>query len=89
MASTPAIRFSLRTALTAMTVAAVLLGMAIHSRGPMIVGLIFVSPLFFVAAMALIANRWPRLSKAILLLIVVAIALGVSLLVLPANLRGG
>jgi hypothetical protein len=72
-----------------MTVAAVLLGMAVHSLGPMLVGLVFMSPLFFVAAMALIANHWPRLSKAILLLIVVAIALGVSLLVLAANLGGG
>jgi hypothetical protein len=66
-----------------MTVAAVLVGMAVHSRGPMIVGLILASPLFFAAAMALIANRSQLLSRAILVLIGAIIALALLLFILP------
>jgi hypothetical protein len=72
-------RFSIYSALTMMTIVGVLVGMSVHARGPMIFGLILVSPFLFAGAMAAITNRSPLLSKSILVLLVTGIAFTLSL----------
>jgi hypothetical protein len=65
-------QFSLASLLALVTVIGVLIGMAAHARGPMIVGLILVAPFFFADSMALLANYSPKLSRAVLIMFVLA-----------------